>query len=334
MMIEPWFTTPFESKFSTHPSIRILTSKLRRAIRPASDVIHFFSHAHRPKEKTRDVQDLVCLGDAPLALLEPEWINTRGTYRVWTYSSALYRVMTEYIGLDAAKVGYIDRYKFFDLSKKRYSLGSSQSFVIAQRDFPGKNLAAALELAFELRRTKFPRHPIYVCGPRAEPSALQGYDGITFLGDLGSHWFNDPHLRRAALVNLSTSHHEDFGISIAQAQARGMPIIVSDWFAHKDVRGDNVHFVQPRDIVRVNLKPSKKDGRLLVKSMRESSGTTPRNLNRTPQLIRGKELLALAKELTARQRLSISLFLEPLSRTTCRLTAAPDLSHLLGYETK
>ena len=48
-------------------------------------------------------------------------------------------------------------------------------------------------------------------------------------------WYRQK-LVNPVLVSLSTFLGEDFGVSVAQAQALGWPCLISDWGAHRDVR--------------------------------------------------------------------------------------------------
>ena len=55
-------------------------------------------------------------------------------------------------------------------------------------------------------------------------------------------------------MQLSISSNEDFGVSLAQAQAMGMPAILSDWGAHKDAIGSEIIRVPARWIVERRIK--------------------------------------------------------------------------------
>jgi hypothetical protein len=57
-------------------------------------------------------------------------------------------------------------------------------------------------------------------------------------------------------ISLSKFEKEDFGVSIAQAQAAGWPVILSDWGGHRDVLGSNVIRVPPRLIADYRESPS------------------------------------------------------------------------------
>jgi glycosyltransferase involved in cell wall biosynthesis len=53
---------------------------------------------------------------------------------------------------------------------------------------------------------------------------------------------------QSLLVNFSTFVCEDYGVSIAQAQEIGIPMLLSNWGGHGDVVGENIQLVPVSDI--------------------------------------------------------------------------------------
>jgi glycosyltransferase involved in cell wall biosynthesis len=62
-----------------------------------------------------------------------------------------------------------------------------------------------------------------------------------FLHGLGPNEWQKTFTNNSVVLSLSTSMYEDYGVSIAQAQECGLPIIISDWGGHGDVNGDNIY---------------------------------------------------------------------------------------------
>lgn len=50
------------------------------------------------------------------------------------------------------------------------------------------------------------------------------------------------------MVNFSTFVCEDYGVAVAQGQSMGMPMLLSNWGGHCDVRGENVSLVNVSDV--------------------------------------------------------------------------------------
>jgi glycosyltransferase involved in cell wall biosynthesis len=75
----------------------------------------------------------------------------------------------------------------------------------------------------------------YVAWLRARADELGVADAISFLGPLYSEDLADAYAAADILVNLSFYHRENFGLSQAEAQACGVPVICSAWGGFKDV---------------------------------------------------------------------------------------------------
>ena len=99
-----------------------------------------------------------------------------------------------------------------------------------------------------------PEHKFFFCGPRLSDemrAKLQTHCpelGMTILGNLGLDWAKSDFGPRPVLVNFSTSPSEDFGVSVAQAQENGMGLVLSEWGAHLDVRGEDVDLINPENL--------------------------------------------------------------------------------------
>jgi glycosyltransferase involved in cell wall biosynthesis len=74
---------------------------------------------------------------------------------------------------------------------------------------------------------------------KIEPRIISNLDHDGWLEEVKSN---------AILVNFSTFVCEDFGVSIAQAQSLGMPMILSNWGGHSDVIAENCFLVEFQDI--------------------------------------------------------------------------------------
>jgi glycosyltransferase involved in cell wall biosynthesis len=78
-----------------------------------------------------------------------------------------------------------------------------------------------------------------------KPRYIHGLKSDQWIKDLDSH---------SVLLNFSTFVCEDYGVSVAQTQSLGLPMILSNWGGHGDVIGENTLLVDLNDIAE-SLSP-------------------------------------------------------------------------------
>lgn len=154
---------------------------------------------------------------------------------------------------DPESFGVIPRYELFPVSPSVVSKLEPKSFILSSRFVKDKNVLPALDF-MRAMQMEDPRHKFFFCGPRLtedQTRTLESYCpelGLNLLGDLGLDWAESDFGMNPVVVNFSTSLTEDFGVSVAQAQEKGMGLFLSRWGAHLDVTGENVQLIAPENI--------------------------------------------------------------------------------------
>lgn len=247
-----WRTQAIEE---LNPSIRFLRAQCKKYFKPTTP--HFFDFTSWPRAQT---VDLVLIGLGPLTMLL-KWIwPARMKFRIWVLCRAHRRVLVELMGFPEESIGVIPRYKLAPRLKAKAHrvLDLQQDFdlIYSGRIQSHKNFALACAVATALQHVTENRVRFYICGARLD----QAKDTIkkelaqhrwktqpTFLGDLGENWFKH-RWKNPVLINLSTFCYEDFGVSVAQADRMGWPMILSEWGGHLDVQSPGAIFV-PADLI-------------------------------------------------------------------------------------
>lgn len=186
-------------------------------------------------------------------------------YTFWCMCKRVKNILTEICAFPEASVQCIPRYEIFSLGSPRaLSLDQPINLVYSGRLSSQKNIEFFLAFAasvghlssVEVHTTLLgkwdnwiPKHrgryviESYQNNINKFLSKLKFKNSPVFIEDLGSEeWLN--YLEgNSLLVSFSTSIAEDYGVSIAQAQELGVPLMISDWGGHGDVEGDNVYHV-------------------------------------------------------------------------------------------
>jgi glycosyltransferase involved in cell wall biosynthesis len=102
---------------------------------------------------------------------------------------------------------------------------------------------------------------------------------------------------QSVLLNFSTFVCEDYGVSVAQTQSLGLPMILSDWGGHGDVIGENTLLVDTSDIAE-SLSPFEVimlKGQVIVEKLLRSQLKRPINSLDNPKRVSSLGLSDLQK---------------------------------------
>lgn len=186
-------------------------------------------------------------------------------YTFWCMCKRVQNILTEVCGFPQASVKCVPRYKIFDhgsLKALRFDLPIN--LIYSGRLSSQKNIEFFLAFASSIEKlssvdvhttlmgkwdNRIPKHrgrfviESYQNNINKFLSKLKFKNAPVFIEDLDSgEWLN--YLEgNSLLASFSTSIAEDYGVSIAQAQEQGTPLIISDWGGHGDVEGCNVYHV-------------------------------------------------------------------------------------------
>jgi hypothetical protein len=213
------------------------------------------SDATKTRLSALETCNVVLAGDAPSYFLEPSLWKYKGSYRFWVLSNVAREFFSRLSGLPEEHFAVIPRNALFEVLEPNYTIAESRSFVYAGRFMQGKNLPLVGQVIAKLQSfPEFKNHRLYFAGSGDYESligAMRGYDWShppVYLGDLGSEWTQHP-FTKPVFINLSTYAMEDFSVGTAEAQSKGWPVIISDWFGLSDVRGGQVVRIDPEHCV-------------------------------------------------------------------------------------
>src|SRR5262249_55975023 len=151
-------------------------------------------------------------------------------------------------------IGVIPRYELFPAAKEQRAFpraGAPFTLVFGGRISPSKNVETLLETVSYLQTAHEVSVRLALFGRFDEAPEVRDYrarirrlikttpftDRPRLVEGLGPDQWYRGSFETPILVSLSTFLSEDFGVSVAQAQARGWPCLLSDWGGHRDVRG-------------------------------------------------------------------------------------------------
>ncbi len=197
------------------------------------------------------------------------WPDKKFTF--WCLASKVKTVLVETVGFPADSIRVIPREGLFKKTSEQRKLNLNQDIqiVYSGRLSSQKNIemllafcallqervSSSVELAmFGEWDNFFPKHRGRYDIKSYQDIVLAFQDRLDFKirPQVIHHLNHDEWLERikanALLVNFSTFVCEDFGVSIAQAQALGLPMLLSEWGGHCDVEGENVFYVDVEDI--------------------------------------------------------------------------------------
>jgi hypothetical protein len=238
-------------------------------------------------------------------------------------------VLVDLMGLPEDSIGVIPRYQLAPRlkPKARRVLDLQQDFdlIYSGRIQSHKNFALVCATASALQHATEKRVRFYICGARLD----QARDTIkkelaqhrwktqpSILGDLGENWFKS-RWKNPVLINLSTFCYEDFGVSVAQADRMGWPMILSEWGGHLDVRAPGAIFV-PADLVlesqrrKSKAKAAKQIVALCASSRSALKSESPK-LNKTfenPKAIDRETILKAVSEMNPKTREAVEKYFD------------------------
>lgn len=207
------------------------------------------------KSKNFKVIDIVLMGTFLNVFFRSKKIREwKGRYRIWVLSKTIERACIEILGIPQDRIGIIPRYDLFPVTKRRRpfpDLTHPWTLYYSGRTMIEKNIKLSAAVCFFLQK-QF-KHQVKFVARLDDVDSHYARSLEKWINDLpwdippliqmwtpAQTWVNDITEPRPVLINLSQFVNEDFGVAVAQAQAQGWPLILSDWGGHQDVQGQNV----------------------------------------------------------------------------------------------
>jgi hypothetical protein len=210
-----------------------------------------------------DIIDIVFFGSHLEKVLRSGNWNNRN-YRCWVLSQSVKNMFTEVYGFGAEQVSVIPRYELFPIQNKfrrKINKQDKYSLVYSGRISPIKNIELLIFTYYFFIQQLKSVPPLYLIGP-FDSEVLPGDKkrngnykeclielinilnldkNIIILKEMNpDQWIDHKKFINPILINFSTFLHEDFGVSVAQAQQHNWPIIYSEWGGHIDLMGDKL----------------------------------------------------------------------------------------------
>ena len=190
-----------------------------------------------------------------------EW--PMGKYKIWVLCAAAKSALCSLLKLPREFIGVIPRYELFPRKTvpNIFSPNAPSSLVFAGRICEAKGIFPMMEICRSLQMDfGFPislhfigdflelDHPLSNQKHPADTNAtknrvrkfISNYkwnQAPNFIPAMASNEWTNVKLENPIFISLSNSSHEDFGVSLAQAQSVGWPSILSAWGAHHDAVG-------------------------------------------------------------------------------------------------
>jgi glycosyltransferase involved in cell wall biosynthesis len=215
----------------------------------------FFLHGFPDNE----IIDIVFFGSHLEKLLRSgNWKKEK--FRFWVLSQAVKNIFVEVYGFKEEQVSLIPRYQLFPHGND-HEIGNTYDFIYSGRISPTKNIELLITSFSEIHTNLEKDSKLFIIGhfdnevlpgakelPCEYEKALRDLvtnlnfcEKIIFLpAKEPGTWMNNPQFKNPVLINFSNYLHEDFGVSVAQAQSKGWPIVASSWGGHLDLTGSKI----------------------------------------------------------------------------------------------
>ncbi len=298
---------------------------------------HFFRDLLLKQDNSQPLNIVLAGGFFARIVNCSEW--PKGKYKIWVLCSAAKSVLCSLLKLPAHFIGVIPRYELFPRTAMPnfFSPDAPSNLVFAGRICEAKGIFPIMEICRSLQIDYgFPinlhfigdflelDHPLSV-QKRAPDTNTTKQRVRKFIAD--SKWNQAPRfisamahsqwtkakLENPIFISLSDSSHEDFGVSLAQAQAAGWPSILSAWGAHHDAAGIDTILLPAPPFGKAAGDSSESCESLCAQLLEEWFGTEQKNSkvkNKTsqePQAV-SLEYLALLIEIADRRYPKLKYF--------------------------
>lgn len=213
------------------------------------------------------IVDVIFLGNPLNFITQRHLWPLQMKFRLWVLCETNKKILTYIIGLKTEEVSVIPRSLLFPIKKtilfKENFFNEDITLIYSGRLTHEKNFSLVVEVVNMIQNKSKKIIDFSICSPllsqsrkkeiMSEFNKYQWKYNPKILGDLGTNWHKKI-AKNSVLISLSTYRQEDFGVSVAQFQQLGRPIILSDWSGHRDVEGPNVIKISPKLIIQENAK--------------------------------------------------------------------------------
>jgi hypothetical protein len=262
--------------------------------------VYHFDPVFQPRlaELTRREMHLVVGGEGIRSFADENSFVDETKYHLYVLCSAVKNLLDDFLCLDPTVIQTLPRYGIVPTAGNALDINSIRRIVVPGRNRPGKNIGLSLDFAVTLGETL--DVPVIVMGDRTGEllaSIPRDVRRVTFMGDTGTAWLK--HAQDSLVVSLSLYPFEDFSVIAAEAQRARLPLVLSNWFGHRDVAGGGVwklsiEEVESCDFLRIMSGILTKDP--------SSAAHCPQLTLSPPKPMRGRELRNHIRKLRSDKR--------------------------------
>jgi hypothetical protein len=213
-----------------------------------------------PKTK---MADIVFFGDYRDILEDSEFFWPKySSYRLWTLCREMKDILSSRFPVES--IGVIPRYSVFPRATARPFpdfQNEEWSMVISSSLLPDKNIDVAIYFFRYLTEIKKLKVKLFIFAPEIPGiktdrlvKKIKLLKNAKYDNRVRWDWHKSVG-KNPVFFNFSTTPTEDFGVSLAQVQNLGWPVILSHWMAHKDVESESKIFIDQKLILKVKKKP-------------------------------------------------------------------------------
>lgn len=229
----------------------------------------------RPSSAKNSAVDCVLVGSSPRRFVDLTRLLIPRR-RLYVFSESNKKLLLRIFGLRSNEVAVLPRFRLFPLPKEMRPLPGEQiDLVYGGRFATAKGILHLIEVSSLLQTRWKLDVRLYLCGDFDEmtshnrPQVFNGrrqfqHQVRTLIRSLP--WKTRPRIyrdlkpgewleknyRNPVFVSFSQHTHEDFGVALAEAQARGWPAILSSWGAHLDAHLANTILLPAFDLYASN----------------------------------------------------------------------------------
>ena len=268
--------------FQGHTSILALESKLKSHFHALGEECVVFCDNCDILWPSGSLVNVVFLGTA---LRDFQYINLWPRdcrYKLWVLNHSLRAQINHYLGIEEKRIGVIDRYQLFPVHVKEMPfplLKDGSRFVYSGRASSLKNVDVAHGFIGALSERLGFQFEFLLCGPYFKEedylSRIVPHPNVkvTGLGDLGDDWVKQIKAMEnyPILIHLSTDPLDDFGVSVAQWQQCGLPLIVGNIGPYAELRGGNVCKIKKAILLKAAKTREPRYGEILAEEFLSSS---------------------------------------------------------------
>ncbi len=231
------------------------------------------------------IADCIFVGNPVSRLLEVAAFPF-GNIRIWTFSRTGKALLETFFSFKSKQISTVDRYELYpiQLNPKSDEISIPMNFVFSGRLATAKGILHVLEFVYALQADFYLPAQLHIFGGFSEMiphnfrseklsnhklevsirAIVNRPDWILkpkLYGDLPENkWLNQVP-KGSVYINLSQHSHEDFGVSLARAQQKNLPCILSRWGSHFDAIG-NVFYASEIDVVSSPRKVAQQSKKL------------------------------------------------------------------------